>query len=105
MPNGAVFPGIGFASARKHNAGLSPNQKSMVRASTGGEPSLEEVKRHMRRISQPCGMEMKRDALSVKGDLLEAHQTLSRPDAKDDLDEETLVGEAHATPKKKIYMD
>ena len=73
----------------------------MVRASTGGEPSLEEVKRHMRRISQPCGMEMRQDALLAKGDLYKAHQTLPMPNLNGNLNEKIPVGEAQAVSKEK----
>ena len=69
----------------------------MVIASTSGDPSLEVIKRHMRRTPQPRGMEMRRDALLVEGDLLKAYQTLSRPDANDYLNEK----EGQAAPKKK----
>ena len=80
MPNGGMFPEIS-SSLRLRYAGLTQNQKSAILSITGGEPSLEVVKRHMRRISQPCGVEMRQDALLAKGDLLKAHPNLSRPGA------------------------
>ena len=46
-------------------------------------------------------MEMKQDSLLVKGDLSKAHQTMSRPDVNDDLNEKNPIGEAQAAPKKK----
>ena len=97
MPISGIFPEIFSSSLRPHNAGLTPNQKSMVMASTGGDPSLEVMNRHMRRILQPCDMGMKQDALLAEGDLLKAYQTLSRPDVNDDLNEK----EGQAVPKKK----
>ena len=73
LPNDGIFPYITSSSLRRQNAGLAPNQKSMTLSRTGGDPSLEATKRHMRRISQPCGVEMKQDVPAAKGDLLNTH--------------------------------
>ena len=54
----------------------------------------------MRRISQPCGMEMKQDVLAAKGDLLNAQQTLSRHEATQALRDEAYIGDAQVAPKK-----
>ena len=70
-------------------------------ASTGGDPALEVMKRHMRRILQPCGVEMKQDTQLAKGDLLKAHPTLPSSDTNDDLYERTPIGEGQPAPKKK----
>ena len=69
LPDGALFPEIIVSSLRLRHAGLSPNQKSLVLASTGGDASLETMKKHMRRILQPCGVDLKQDALIVGNDL------------------------------------
>ena len=73
----------------------------MVLASTGGDPSLDVMERHVRRILQPCGMEMKQDALAAKGDLLRAHHSMFRPDVNKASRGETLIGKAQAAPKKR----
>ena len=44
LPDGAMFPEIIVSSLRLRHAGLSPNQKSLVLASTGGDTSLETMK-------------------------------------------------------------
>ena len=53
LHNDGIWPEIVLPSLRLHNAALTPNQKSGVLASTSGDPSLEVMKRHMRRILQP----------------------------------------------------
>ena len=68
--------------------------------STGGDPSLEVMKRHMRRISQPCGLEMQRDALLAKDDLLKVRQSLPRSGVSNAVQEETRIGDAQVAPKK-----
>ena len=73
----------------------------MVLSSTGGDPSLGVMKRHMRRISLHCGMERKQDALLAKDNLLKARQNLPRSDVNNAAHEETLIGDAQVAPKKK----
>ena len=69
LPNGAMFPEIIVSSLRLHHAGLSPNQKSLVLASAGGDTSLGITKKRTRRILQPRGVDLKQDALMVDNDL------------------------------------
>ena len=101
LPNGGIFPDILLPSFCLRNAGLAPNQKSTILSSTGGDPSLEAMKRHMRRILQPCGMEMQQDAPLVSNDLLKAHQNLPGSDANKALRDETPIGDAQVAPKEK----
>ena len=63
LPNNGFFPDVMLPSLCLQNSGVTPNQKSMILSSAGGDPSLNVMKRHMRRISQPCGMALKQDAL------------------------------------------
>ena len=53
LPRNGIFPDIMLPPLRLRPAGLTPNQKSMIPSSAGGDPSLETMRRHMRRISQP----------------------------------------------------
>ena len=101
LPNNGIFPDIMLSSLRLHHAGLTPNQKSMILPSTGGDPSLEATKRHMRRISKPCGVELKQDVLVEKDDLLNTQQSPSRPVAEKALGDETFIGDAQVVCKKK----
>ena len=64
----ARLPMARLSSLCIHYAGIAPNQKSMVTASTRGDLSLVAAKRHMRRSLGPCGMGMKQDALLLKND-------------------------------------
>ena len=68
LPDGAMFPEMVVSSMCLQNAGLSSHQKSMVLTSTGGDPSLENTKKQMRRILQPCGTDLKQDAMAVNND-------------------------------------
>ena len=70
LPNNGIFPDITLSFLCRHNAGITPNQRSMILSSAGGDQSFETVKRHMRRISQPCEMELKQDVLVAKDDAL-----------------------------------
>ena len=97
LPDGAMFPDIVVSSLRLHQAGLSPNQKSLVLASTGGDTSLETMKKHMRRILQPCIVDAKRDALVVNNDLKALN---SAPSQLDDSIGKVDVGEAQIASKK-----
>ena len=101
LPNNGIFPDIMLSSLRLHHAGLTPNQKSMILSSAGGDPPLETMRRHTRRISQPCGVELKRDVLAEKDDLLNTQQPPTRPDAIGVLRDETFIGDAQVAPKKK----
>ena len=101
LPNDGMFPDITSSSLRLQNAGLTPNRKSMILSSMGGDPSLEAMKRHTRRISQPCGMEMKQDVRVATGDLLKTNRNLSMPGANKALGGATVVGDAQVAPKKK----
>ena len=98
LPDGAMFPDIVISSLRLHHAGLSPTQKSLVLASTGGDNSLETMKKRMRRILQPCGMDVKRDALIVNNDMKVLNSTSSYTD---DSDVKADVGDAQIASKKK----
>ena len=98
LPDGAMFPEIIVSSLRLHHAGLSPHQKSLVLASTGGDTSLETMKKHMRRILQPCGVDLKRDALIVNNDLKVMRAASSYPD---DSNVKVDMGEAQVASKKK----
>ena len=69
FPVGATFPEIVVSSLCLQNAGLTTHQKSMVLTGTGGDPSLENMIKHMRRILQPCGVDLKHDALMVDSNL------------------------------------
>ena len=98
LPDGAMFPEVAVSSLRLHRAGLSPNQKSLVLASTGGDASLETMKKHMRRILQPCGMDLKRGALIVNNDLKVKRSASGSPD---DSTVTGDMGEAQVVSKKK----
>ena len=69
FPVGATFPEIAVSSLCLQNAGLTTHQKSMVLTGTGGDPSLGNMIKHMRIILQPCGVDLKHDALMVDSDL------------------------------------
>ena len=86
---------------RLQNSGITPNQKSMILSSAGGNPSLDVMKRHMRRILQPCGMELKQDALVVKDDLLKSQDSPLGPAARDASGDKVAIGDANMLPKKK----
>ena len=101
LPNGGRFPDTLSSSLRLRNAGLTPNQKSVTLSSTGGDPPLEVMKRHICRFSKHCGAKMKQDALLAMGDLLKARQNSSRSDANKALRDKTFVGDAQVAPKKK----
>ena len=55
----------------------------------------------MRRTSQLRGVGMKQAVVVVKADLLKAHQTLSRPEAKKALNNGTFIGDAQVVSTKK----
>ena len=74
FPNNGILRDIMLSPLRLHRAGRIPNQKSMIRSITGGDPSLETMKRHMRQMSQPCGVELKQDALVAEDDLFITQQ-------------------------------
>ena len=86
-----MFPDIIVSSLCLHHAGLSSNQKSLVLASTGGDTSLETMKKHMRRILQPCGVDLKQDALIADDDLNEMRPASVTPN---DLNVKVNLGEA-----------
>ena len=75
-----MFPEIIASSLCLRHAGLSPHQKSLVLASTGGDASLETMKKHMRRILQPCGVDLERDASIVNNDLKVMRPAFVPPD-------------------------
>ena len=100
MPNNGSLPDILTSSLRLQHSGLTPNQKSMILSSAGGDLSLETTNRHMRRIPQPCGMELKQDVPAAKDDLLGTQESLSRPLANKPLGDETFTGDAQVSPKK-----
>ena len=93
-----MFPEIVASSLFLQNAGLSAHQKSMVLASAGGwgGPSLGNMKRHMRRMLQPCGVDLKQDALIADNDLnvMRSDSTLH-----DDSNVKVNVGEAQVVKK------
>ena len=93
-----MFPEMIVSSLCLHHAGLSTNQKSLISASTGDDTSLENMKRHMRRILQPCGVDLKQDALIADDD-----SNVMRPASvtPDDSNVKVDLGEAQAVSKKK----
>ena len=101
FPNKGFFPGIMLSSLRLQNSGITPNQKSMILSSAGGDPSLDAVKRHMRRILQPCRMALKQDALAVKDDLSKSQALPSGSAAYDASGNGPVTGDANMAPQKK----
>ena len=78
-----------------HHAGITPNQKSMILPGAGGDPSLETMKRHMRRILQPCGMELKQDVRVVKDDALNKQVFPPGPSVSSGPGDTPLIGDAY----------
>ena len=101
LPNNGIFPDIMLSSLRLRHVRLTPNQNSAILSSTGGDPSLETTKRQMRRISQPCGGELKQNVLVVKDDLLNTQESPSWLLANETSGDETFIGDAQVAPKKK----
>ena len=97
-PNGAMFPEIIVSSLYLHHAGLSPNQKSLELASPGGDASFETTKKHMKRIPQACGVDLKLDSLNADCDL-----DVMRPASVSPADSHVKedVSEAQVVSKKK----
>ena len=63
-----------------------------------GDTSLETMGKHMRRILQPCDVDLEQDALMVDNDLNVIRPASVSPD---DADVKVDVGEAQVAPKKK----
>ena len=101
LPDNGFSPDVMLSSLCLQHSGITPNQKSMILSSTGGGPSLEVMRRHMRRILQPCGVELKQDVLVVKGDAPKTQAVSSGSVANDGSDARPAIGDATVASKKK----
>ena len=101
LPNNGIYPDVMKSFLCLHHAGITPNQKSMVLSSTGGDPSLETMKQHMRRILQSCGMELNQDSLVAKDDVPNKQAPPCGSAANCSPGDGPIIGDANAAPKKK----
>ena len=72
----------------------------MILSSTGGGPPSDVMKRHMRRILQPCGMALKQGALVVRDDLSKSQVLPSGPSVKGVSGDGPFIGDAKMASKK-----